>query len=110
MKKIEAIIKPFKLAPLKDRLLEAGVSGMTIQEVKGFGEDQGQVHLLRGTEYPLEFTPKVLITLIIEDEYEEKIVEAIQDECSTGHSGDGMVYVTDLSRVVRIRTGEAMDS
>jgi len=107
MKKIEAIIKPFKLEDVKDALTEAGIEGMTISEVKGYGRQQGHSELYRGAEYVVEFIPKVKIELVVSSEaYLTIAVNAIKEAAHTGKIGDGKIFVTDISHVVRIRTGE----
>jgi len=107
MKKIEAIIKPFKLDDVKEALVEAGIEGMTISEVKGYGRQQGHSELYRGAEYVVEFIPKVKIELVVSsDEYLEKAIEAIKGAAKTGKIGDGKIFVSDISRTIRIRTDE----
>ena len=107
MKKIEAIIKPFKLDDVKEALIEAGIEGMTISEVKGYGRQQGHSELYRGAEYVVEFIPKVKIELVVSSqEYADKAVEAIVSSAKTGKIGDGKVFVSDISKVIRIRTDE----
>ncbi|CAA6819920.1 MAG: Nitrogen regulatory protein P-II [uncultured Sulfurovum sp.] len=107
MKKIEAIIKPFKLEDVKDALVEAGIEGMTISEVKGYGRQQGHTELYRGAEYVVEFIPKVKIEIYVSsDEYAEKAINAIKENALTGKIGDGKIFVSDISNVIRIRTGE----
>ncbi|BDY03587.1 MULTISPECIES: P-II family nitrogen regulator [Ferrimonas] len=106
MKKIEAIIKPFKLDDVREALGEIGVNGMTVQEVKGFGRQKGHTELYRGAEYMVDFLPKVKIDLVIADELVDQAIEAIVDIARTGKIGDGKIFVTDVERVIRIRTGE----
>ena len=106
VKKVEAIIKPFKLDDVKDALHEVGVSGMTVTEVKGFGRQKGHTELYRGAEYVVDFLPKVKLEVAVTDEQAEQVVEAIVKAAGTGKIGDGKVFVYDLERVVRIRTGE----
>jgi len=107
MKKIEAIIKPFKLEDVKDALVEAGIEGMTVSEVKGYGRQQGHSELYRGAEYIVEFIPKIKIEIIVsDDEYLESAIVAIKEAARTGKIGDGKIFVTDVSHVVRIRTDE----
>ena len=106
MKKIEAIIKPFKLDEVKDALNQIGLKGITVLEAKGFGRQKGHTELYRGAEYVVDFLPKVKIELIIEDEMVEKAVEAIRSSAQTGRIGDGKIFVADVERVIRIRTGE----
>jgi len=107
MKKIEAIIKPFKLDDVKEALVEAGIEGMTISEVKGYGRQQGHSELYRGAEYVVEFIPKVKIEIVVSnDEYANKVIEAITQAAKTGKIGDGKIFVSDVSRSIRIRTDE----
>jgi nitrogen regulatory protein P-II 1 len=106
MKKIEAIIKPFKLDEVKEALNEAGVRGITVTEVKGYGRQKGHTELYRGAEYVVDFLPKVKIEVIIADEQVEAGVEAILQGAKTGKIGDGKIFVTPVERVVRIRTSE----
>ena len=107
MKKIEAIIKPFKLDDVKEALVEAGIEGMTISEVKGYGRQQGHSELYRGAEYVVEFIPKVKIEIVVSnDEYVDKAIEAIKEAAKTGKIGDGKIFVSDISKTVRIRTDE----
>ena len=107
MKKIEAIIKPFKLDDVKEALVEAGIEGMTISEVKGYGRQQGHSELYRGAEYVVEFIPKVKLEIVVSSqEYADKAVEAIKESAKTGKIGDGKIFVSDISRTIRIRTDE----
>jgi len=106
MKKIEAIIKPFKLDEVKDALNEIGVQGMTVTEVKGFGRQKGHVELYRGAEYDIAFVPKVKIEVIVPDAIAEKAVSTITEKARTGKIGDGKVFVSNLEEAIRIRTGE----
>ncbi|MEA3434396.1 MAG: P-II family nitrogen regulator [Campylobacterota bacterium] len=107
MKKIEAIIKPFKLDDVKEALVEAGIEGMTISEVKGYGRQQGHSELYRGAEYVVEFIPKVKIEIVVsDDEYANKAIEAITQAAKTGKIGDGKIFVSDISKTIRIRTDE----
>ena len=107
MKKIEAIIKPFKLDDVKEALVEAGIEGMTISEVKGYGRQQGHSELYRGAEYVVEFIPKVKIELVVStDEYANIAIKAIQENAKTGKIGDGKIFVSDISKTIRIRTNE----
>lgn len=107
MKKIEAIIKPFKLEDVKDALVEAGIEGMTVSEVKGYGRQQGHTELYRGAEYVVEFIPKVKIEIVVSTGvYADKAVDAIQKSAYTGKIGDGKIFVSDISHTVRVRTGE----
>jgi nitrogen regulatory protein P-II 1 len=106
MKKIEAIIKPFKLDDVREALSEVGVSGMTVTEVKGFGRQKGHTELYRGAEYNVDFLPKVKIELIVTNEQLERCIETIMKTAQTGKIGDGKIFVSDVERVIRIRTGE----
>jgi nitrogen regulatory protein P-II 1 len=107
MKKIEAVIKPFKLDDVKEALVEAGIEGMTISEVKGYGRQQGHSELYRGAEYIVEFIPKVKIELVVSSqEYADIAIKAIKEAAFTGKIGDGKIFVSDISSVMRIRTGE----
>jgi nitrogen regulatory protein P-II 1 len=106
MKKIECIIKPFKLEDVKDALSEIGIQGMTATEVKGFGRQKGHTELYRGSEYTVDFLPKVKLEIIVKDEDADKVVEAIMQAARTGRIGDGKIFVTHVDKVVRIRTGE----
>jgi nitrogen regulatory protein P-II 1 len=107
MKKIEAIIKPFKLEDVKEALVEAGIEGMTISEVKGYGRQQGHSELYRGAEYVVEFIPKVKIEIVVStQEFADAAVNAIKEAAHTGKIGDGKIFVSDISSVVRVRTGE----
>jgi nitrogen regulatory protein P-II 1 len=106
MKKVEAIIKPFRLDDVKDALHEAGVQGITVSEVKGFGRQKGHTELYRGAEYVVDFLPKVKIEVIVEDEMVHKVVDAIQQAARTGRIGDGKIFVLPCDEVIRIRTGE----
>jgi len=107
MKKIEAIIKPFKLEDVKEALVEVGIEGMTVSEVKGYGRQQGHSELYRGAEYVVEFIPKVKIEIVVSnDDYANKAIEAITTAAKTGKIGDGKIFVSDISKTIRIRTGE----
>jgi nitrogen regulatory protein PII len=110
MKKIEAIIKPFKLDEVKDALNQIGLKGITVLEAKGFGRQKGHTELYRGAEYVVDFLPKVKIELIIEDEMVEKAVEAIRNSAQTGRIGDGKIFVSSIEDAIRIRTGERGDA
>jgi nitrogen regulatory protein P-II 2 len=110
MKIVEAIIKPFKLDEVKDALLEIGVQGMTVTEVKGFGRQKGHKETYRGTEYTIEFVPKVKIEIAIKDDQVSKVLETITRTAKTGSIGDGKIFVRDLNSVVRIRTAETGDA
>ncbi len=106
MKKIEAIIKPFKLDEVKDALHEIGLQGLTVTETKGFGRQKGHTELYRGAEYVVDFLPKVKIELVLEDSLVERAVEAIVEAARTGRIGDGKIFITSVEEAVRIRTGE----
>ena len=106
MKKIEAIIKPFKLEDVKDALGEIGLSGLTVSEVKGFGRQKGHTELYRGAEYVVDFLPKVKLEIALADEMVDSAVEAITNAAQTGKIGDGKIFISTLEDVIRIRTGE----
>jgi len=106
VKKIEAIIKPFKLDEVRETLSELGCTGLTVTEVKGFGRQKGHTELYRGAEYTVDFLPKVKVEVILADAMVEKAIDAIIKAARTGKIGDGKIFVTDVSQVVRIRTGE----
>ncbi len=106
MVKIEAIVKPFKLAEVQEALLSCGIQGMTVCEVKGFGRQKGHVELYRGAEYRVDFVPKLLITVVVPDEQGAGVVEVIRSAAHTGKIGDGKIFVTSVENAVRIRTGE----
>jgi len=106
MKKIEAIIKPFKLEDVKEALVEIGVTGMTITDIKGYGRQQGHSELYRGAEYIVDFLPKLKIDIISSEDRVEEIVKVIVDSAKTGKIGDGKIFVSPIEQVVRIRTGE----
>jgi nitrogen regulatory protein P-II 1 len=106
MKKVEAIIKPFKLEEVRDSLASIGVEGMTVSEVKGFGRQKGHTEIYRGAEYTVDFLPKIKIELVLPDGMAAAAAEAIVKAAKTGKIGDGKVFVSDVARVVRIRTGE----
>ncbi len=106
MKKIEAIIKPFKAEPVREGLIAAGVEGMTLSEVKGFGRQKGHSEIYRGTEYTVDFLPKIKFEIVISDERAQRAVEAILEKAKTGKIGDGKIFVTEIEEAVRIRTGE----
>ncbi|MCP3983212.1 MAG: P-II family nitrogen regulator [bacterium] len=106
MRKIEAVIKPFKLDEVKEALHEIGIQGMTVTEVKGFGRQKGHTELYRGAEYVVDFLPKIKIEIAVADEMAEKVVEAIVSAANTGRIGDGKIFVLPMEEVVRIRTGE----
>ncbi len=106
MKKIEAIIKPFKLDEVKEALNEIGIKGITVSEVKGFGRQKGHTELYRGTEYVVDFLPKIKLEIVVKEEMVATVVEAIVEAAKTGRIGDGKVFVLSVDEVVRIRTGE----
>jgi nitrogen regulatory protein P-II 1 len=106
MKKIEAVIKPFKLDEVREALSEIGVTGLTVTEVKGFGRQKGHTELYRGAEYVVDFLPKVKIEVVVTDNMQEAIIEAIVKTARTGKIGDGKIFVTNVEQVIRIRTGE----
>ena len=106
MRLVTAIIKPFKLESVKEALGDAGVTGMTVSEVKGFGRQKGHTELYRGSEYVVDFLPKVKLELVIEDHLAESAVEAIQRAAHTGRIGDGKIFITNVEEAIRIRTGE----
>ena len=106
MKKIEAIIKPFKLDEVKEALQEVGIQGITVTEAKGFGRQKGHTELYRGAEYVVDFLPKVKLEVVLEDSLAERAVEAIQQAARTGRIGDGKIFVSVIEEAIRIRTGE----
>ncbi|MBL8538593.1 MAG: P-II family nitrogen regulator [Hyphomonadaceae bacterium] len=106
MKKIEAIIKPFKLDDVKEALQEIGLQGMTVIEAKGFGRQKGHTELYRGAEYVVDFLPKLKVEVVVSDDQVDAVLEAIQKAAKTGKIGDGKIFVLDVANVVRIRTGE----
>ena len=106
LKKIEAIVKPFKLDEVKDALNELGIKGMTISEVKGFGRQKGHTEIYRGAEYVIDFLPKIKIEVVVDQTLAGKVIEAIQKAARTGKIGDGKIFVLPVEEVVRIRTGE----
>ncbi|MBI5213039.1 MAG: P-II family nitrogen regulator [Nitrospirae bacterium] len=110
MKKIEAIIKPFKLDEVKDALNEIGIQGMTVTEVKGFGRQKGHTELYRGAEYVVDFIPKIKIEIVTSDDLAPKVVNVIEKSAKTGKIGDGKIFVYQVEDVVRIRTGERGES
>jgi nitrogen regulatory protein P-II 1 len=107
MKKIEAVVKPFKLDEVREALSEIGVSGLTVTEVKGFGRQKGHTELYRGAEYVVDFLPKVKVEVILGDDLVERAIEAIIRSARTGKIGDGKIFVTTVDQVIRIRTGES---
>ena len=106
MKKIEAIIKPFKLEDVKDALADMGITGMTISEVKGYGRQKGHSELYRGAEYVVDFIPKLKMEMIVNSEQVDAVIETITEAARTGKIGDGKIFVSDIDKIVRIRTGE----
>ena len=106
MKKIEAIIKPFKLDEVKDALTELGVKGITITEVKGFGRQKGHKEIYRGAEYVVDFLPKIKLEVVVDEDVAARVVEVMADAAKTGKIGDGKIFVTPVDEVIRIRTGE----
>ncbi len=106
MKKIEAIIKPFKLDDVRETLSEIGVQGMTVTEVRGFGRQKGHTELYRGAEYMVDFLPKVKVEIVVPDDLVDQCIEAIIDTAQTGKIGDGKIFIYDIERIIRIRTGE----
>ncbi|MBL4692006.1 MAG: P-II family nitrogen regulator [Magnetovibrio sp.] len=106
MKKIEAIIKPFKLDDVKDALHEIGLQGITVIEAKGFGRQKGHTELYRGAEYVVDFLPKVKLEVVLDDALVERAVEAIQQAAHTGRIGDGKIFITNVEEAIRVRTGE----
>ncbi len=110
MKKIEAIIKPFKLDEVKDALHEVGVSGITVTEAKGFGRQKGHTELYRGAEYVVDFLPKVKLEVIVPSSLADQVVEAIAGAAQTGRIGDGKIFVSEITTAIRIRTGEQDDA
>ena len=106
MKKVEVIIKPFKLDDVKEALSALGVSGMTVSEVKGYGRQQGHTELYRGAEYVVDFLPKLKIEIVVNDDMEDKVIEAVVAAARTGKIGDGKIFVSDIAKVIRVRTGE----
>jgi nitrogen regulatory protein P-II 1 len=109
MKKVEAIVKPFKLDEVKEGLNEIGIQGITVSEVKGFGRQKGHTELYRGAEYVVDFLPKIKLEIIVSDDMVAKVVEAIQTAAKTGRIGDGKIFIKPVEEVVRIRTGETGD-
>ena len=110
MKKIEAIIKPFKLDEVKEALQEIGLQGITVTEAKGFGRQKGHTELYRGAEYVVDFVPKTRIEVAVRGDLVDQVIEAIMKSAKTGKVGDGKIFITDIERVIRIRTGETDDS
>ena len=110
MKKVEAIIKPFKLDEVREALAEAGITGLTVTEVKGFGRQRGHTELYRGAEYVVDFLPKTKVELIVVDQDVDRVIEAIVKAARTGKIGDGKIFVSNVEQVMRIRTGETGDA
>ena len=110
MKQVEAIIKPFQLEEVKQALTKLGVEGMTVSEVKGFGRQKGHTELYRGAEYVVDFVPKTRIEVAVRGDLVDQVIEAIIKSAKTGKVGDGKIFITDIERVIRIRTGETDDS
>ncbi len=110
MKKIDAVVKPFKLDQVREALAEVGVTGLTVSEVKGFGRQKGHTELYRGAEYVVDFLPKVKIEVVVSDNMVDGVIEAIVKAARTGKIGDGKIFVTAVEQVVRIRTGETNES
>jgi nitrogen regulatory protein P-II 1 len=106
MKKVEAIIKPFKLEDVKDALAEIGITGMTVSEVKGYGRQKGHSELYRGAEYVVDFLPKVKMEMVVEEDQVDQVVNTIVEAARTGKIGDGKIFVSDIDKIIRIRTGE----
>lgn len=106
MKKIEAIIKPFKLDEVKDALQSIGVQGLTVTEAKGFGRQKGHTELYRGAEYVVDFLPKIKIEIVVSEEIAQEVIDSIVEKANTGKIGDGKVFVSEISAAIRIRTGE----
>ena len=107
MKKIEAIIKPFKLEEAKEALAEVGIQGMTVTEVKGFGRQKGHTEIYRGSEYTVDFLPKVKLEIVVQDDQAQTVAKAIVDSVSSGKIGDGKVFISPIEEAIRIRTGES---
>ena len=106
MKKIEAIIKPFKLDEVKDELNKIGVLGLTVSEVKGYGRQKGHTELYRGAEYAIDFLPKIKVEIVISDELTDDVIDVIKEKAQTGRIGDGKIFISSIEETVRIRTGE----
>jgi nitrogen regulatory protein P-II 1 len=107
MKKVEAIIKPFKLEDVKDALAEIGITGMTVSEVKGYGRQKGHSELYRGAEYVVDFLPKIKMEMVVTAEQVDEVVNTIAETAATGKIGDGKIFVSEIEKVIRIRTGES---
>jgi nitrogen regulatory protein P-II 1 len=106
MKKIEAVIKPFKLEDVKDALAEIGITGMTVSEVKGYGRQKGHSELYRGAEYVVDFLPKIKMEMVVDDDMLDKVVNTVVEAARTGKIGDGKIFISDINQIIRIRTGE----
>ena len=106
MKKLECIVRPFKLEEVKEALNNVGVRGMTVSEIRGFGRSRGHTELYRGSEYTIEFVPKLKLEIVVAEENVDKVIEAVQQSASTGKIGDGKVFVLPINEIIRIRTGE----
>ncbi|MBU1659750.1 P-II family nitrogen regulator [bacterium] len=109
MKRIEAVIKPFKLEDVKDALAEIGITGMTVSEVKGYGRQKGHSELYRGAEYVVDFLPKIKIEMVVNDDSVEQVTKTIVEAARTGKIGDGKIFVSNVEQIIRIRTGETGD-
>jgi len=109
MKKIEAVIKPFKLEDVKDALAEIGITGMTVSEVKGYGRQKGHSELYRGAEYVVDFLPKIKMEMVVNDDSVEQVTNTIVEAARTGKIGDGKIFVSEVEKIIRIRTGETDD-
>lgn len=106
MKKVEAVIKPFKLEDVKDALADIGITGMTVSEVKGYGRQKGHSELYRGAEYVVDFLPKIKMEMVVDDDAVEQVTNVIVEAARTGKIGDGKIFVSDIDKIIRIRTGE----
>lgn len=106
MKKMEVIIKPFKLEDVKVALADIGITGMTVSEVKGYGRQKGHSELYRGAEYTVDFMPKIKLDIVVNDENVDKVVEVVIESAKTGKIGDGKIFISDIEKIIRIRTGE----
>ncbi|WP_310439025.1 P-II family nitrogen regulator [Sulfuricurvum sp.] len=106
MKKIEAVIKPFKLEDVKDALAEIGITGMTVSEVKGYGRQKGHSELYRGAEYVVDFLPKIKMEMVVDDDMVDQVVNTVVEAARTGKIGDGKIFISDINKIIRIRTGE----
>ena len=106
MKKIEAVIKPFKLEDVKDALAEIGITGMTVSEVKGYGRQKGHSELYRGAEYVVDFLPKIKMEMVVDDDMVDKVLNTVVEAARTGKIGNGKIFVSDINKIIRIRTGE----